>query len=334
MIHAYNGSTADALWRLAWKDVLGATTARKNINKGDSSEVLHVAFGLSDPRQRLVFSRVPGVNPAFAIAEVVWILRGRRDSGFLKPWNSALFSFTGIEDELHGAYGYRLRNHLEFDQLVRAASALQNDPNQRQVVLQIWDAKVDAPQVDGKPRSEDIPCNVFALLKVVDGRLDWLQVMRSNDLVLGLPYNIFQWTTIQEVVAGWLGVDLGSYNHISDSLHVYDRDRAKYQVAESNGHCDNPDDLRLPLQESEKVFRILEKAIEDLAQCTAPTEVNMLVNGVQVPDVYLNWLQVMAAERLRRIKQCQLSDEMVKKIKNPALKKSFEVWSSRFRADQ
>jgi len=55
------------------------------------------------------------------------------------------------------------------------------------------------------------------------GKLEWLQVMRSNDAVWGLPYNFIQFTSLQEILAGWLGVPIGSYNHVSDSLHVYER---------------------------------------------------------------------------------------------------------------
>ena len=334
MIHAYNDSTADAIWRRAWTDVSGACTARKNSNKGDSKELLHVAFGLSDPRQRFVYSRQPGVNIAFAIAEVVWIVGGRRDAAFLQPWNNALPSFTGTEAELHGAYGYRLRRHFGFDQLARAASALSNEPHQRQVVLQVWDAPLDLPGADGNTQSDDIPCNTLSLLKVAEGRLEWLQVMRSNDLILGLPYNLFQWTSLQEIVAGWIGVELGTYNHISDSLHVYDRDRSNYGLTEEILDCENLDDLRLPPEKSAQVFGVLEDTIENLANAATADEVEGILLGVNVPDAYLNWLRVMAAERLRRMKQLQRSLEMVEEITNPALATSLEVWNSRFRIPQ
>ena len=81
--------------------------------------------------------------------------------------------------------------------------------------------RVDLPDLDGSPANEDIPCNVLAMLKVRDGALHWTQVMRSNDLFLGLPYNIVQFTMLQEVLAGWLGVRVGPYNVVIDSLHVY-----------------------------------------------------------------------------------------------------------------
>jgi thymidylate synthase len=51
--------------------------------------------------------------------------------------------------------------------------------------------------------------------------------MRSNDVWLGLPYDVFTATILHELMAGWLGADLGEYHHHVDSLHVYERDLDK-----------------------------------------------------------------------------------------------------------
>src|SRR5262249_46066683 len=151
----------------------------------------------------------------------------------------------------HGAYGFRLRRHYGLDQLDRACEALRRNPDGRQVVLQIWDPTLDLPHDDGSPQAPDIPCNLLSMLKGRGGKLEWVQVMRSNDLFRGMPYNFVQFTTLHEVMAGWLGVELGSYHQLSDSLHYY--------VDECNCFVDNPatcvmrntDSLMLPREESE-----------------------------------------------------------------------------------
>jgi len=75
----------------------------------------------------------------------------------------------------------------------------------------------DFPDEEGRPASQDILCNVLSMLKIRDGRLEWTQVMRSNDLFRGVPYNFVQFTVLQEVIAGWLGLEVGAYDHVSDS---------------------------------------------------------------------------------------------------------------------
>jgi thymidylate synthase len=46
--------------------------------------------------------------------------------------------------------------------------------------------------------------------------------MRSNDVFLGLPHDIFSFTMMQEIAACELNVKMGSYHHSVASLHLYD----------------------------------------------------------------------------------------------------------------
>ena len=48
--------------------------------------------------------------------------------------------------------------------------------------------------------------------------------MRSNDIWMGFPYDVFQFTAMQILLSMQLGVELGTYTHISGSLHLYERD--------------------------------------------------------------------------------------------------------------
>ena len=225
MIRVFSGPTADHVWRQmadAFQQSDGICSQKSR--GGPTKEILHAAISIEDPRQRWVVSRKPPINVAFALAEVVGIMNGRRDLKFLKFWNRRLPRFVGPGPELHGAYGHRLREHLSSDQLKRAYEALRLNPDTRQVVLQIWDSSIDLPRANGSPADRDIPCNVASLLKVRNGKLEWTQVIRSNDLFLGVPYNFVQFTCLQEIIAGWLNIECGSYNQISDSLHLYDQD--------------------------------------------------------------------------------------------------------------
>ena len=192
--------------------------------------MVHAAISINDPRQRWVVVRRPPMNVPFALAEVVWIMAGKRDLDFLEAWNSRLRELVGPGPTLHGAYGYRLRRHLGLDRLVRTYEPLSTSQYTRQVALQIWDSSIDLPHSDGMPADPDIPCNVPSLLNIRDRTPEWLQVIRSNDLFLGVPHNFVQFTCLQEIMAGWLNVGCGSYHQVSDSLHLYQRDEANVVV--------------------------------------------------------------------------------------------------------
>ena len=72
-------------------------------------------------------------------------------------------------------------------------------------------------------QTKDRACNVSSLFLVRDGRLSLTQTVRSNDIIWGLPYNLIQFTTIQEVIASFLGLELGDYHHMANSLHLYEK---------------------------------------------------------------------------------------------------------------
>lgn len=199
---------------------------------GENLELLNACFKLSDPSNRMCTVRRPLINLPFVVAETVWIFQGRNDLRFLDYWNSEYKNYTGNQSILNTAYGYRLRKFHKTDQLERAIDVLQKTSESRQVLLQIWDAS-DLPSSSGLVSSKDVPCNVVSLLKVRKGKLFWTQIMRSNDIMLGLPYNVFQWTTIQALVAASLELELGNYVHYADSLHRYNDYKRKYVVKKS-----------------------------------------------------------------------------------------------------
>jgi thymidylate synthase len=327
------GKTANDVWAASWVALHGEAVTRVN-GKGTSRELLHVTLNLSDPRRRWVTNRRPAINPAFALVEVVWIVRGRSDSDFLTAWNKQLPRFAGHGSTSYGAYGERLRERFGFDQLQRAVQALQHSPNQRQVVLQVWDPTTDLPRPDGKSQSEDIPCNIASIVKLSEGRLEWLQVMRSNDLIRGLPYNLVQRTTLQELFAGWVGSELGTYVHLSDSLHIYEEDVDGFDLKELDPMpAPIIPDLRLAWDDSMRVFARLEGAIEVLARATQVGAITEALGQIDHPG-YLDWLLVIASERLRRIGSPLDSIDLAERVTSSDLRMVHKLWLSRFREFQ
>lgn len=178
-------------------------------------EVLGAHLHLRDPRRRLV--DLPGrlLNPAFAVAETLWILSGSDDPWIFR-YNRNLTRYTD-DGRLQGAYGPRMRRwHGRIDQLDRVRELLSRDRDSRQAVIQLFD-----PAQDTRGH-RDVPCTLSYRFFVRDERLHMHTTMRSQDLWLGFGYDIFAATILQELLAGWLGVELGEYHHVVDSLHLYD----------------------------------------------------------------------------------------------------------------
>lgn len=327
---ALSDKTADGVWRQAFNALSAAAIQTQPSRAGETREILHVALAVDDPRQRWVLSRDPPLNPAFAIAEAICILSGCQEAPPLNFYNSALPLFSGNTPVYPGAYGYRLRHRFGVDQVRRACDSLLANPDSRQVVLQIWDAATDLPNEDGSPRNADIPCNLCSILKVRSGHLDWTQIMRSNDLHRGLPYNFVQFTILQEVLAGWLGLTLGVYHHWSDSLHAYIRDLGKFTLTNGLSVDLNNDSLAMSRDQGEPLVLELRQRIFDL---TSPdlksVDLQELAAMRSAPVGYRNLVTILAAESARRRGWYDLADEIASSCTNPQLSRAWTAWKMR-----
>lgn len=180
-----------------------------------TTELLGAHLRLSHPRRRWVEAAPARVlNPAFAAAEAVWILSGS-DDPWIFTFNDRLRRFTD-HGRLQGAYGPRLRRWQGRDQLHAVRRVLEHDGDSRQAVIQLFDPARDFSGY------RDVPCTLGYRFYIRAGRLVMFTTMRSQDAWLGLPYDLFTTTVLHELLAGWLGVELGEYHHLVDSLHLYD----------------------------------------------------------------------------------------------------------------
>jgi thymidylate synthase len=186
-------------------------------------EVLGATLILTDPRRRLV--DVPParlINPAFAAADTAWILSGS-DASWIYDYNERLAKYAD-DGQLMGAYGPRLRRwHGTTDQLGQVLETLSGDPGSRRAVIQLYDPETDAPG------HKDVPCTLGYRFFLRDGSLHMHTTMRSQDLWLGFCYDIFAATVLHELLAGWLGAQLGRYVLSVDSLHLYAADITRAQ---------------------------------------------------------------------------------------------------------
>lgn len=298
--------TADLVWQKAVKELVNNPDYSHNGKNSKTRELLPGVLRISDPRQRWILSRTPPYNPAFGLVEFIWIITGNQASHVLNFWNPSLPSFAGHGDTYHGAYGFRLKHEFGIDQIKRAYLALLATPESRQVVLQIWKPEIDLPDINGQPVSKDIPCNVMSLLKLRDGCLHWSQIMRSNDILRGLPYDIIQFTMLHEIMAGWLGVELGDYFHFSDSLHVYEKDIPEFSCDPQKSDKYDREPFSMTYDESKVMF---EKIYEDLEKVS-----NGNMKEDQLKEIFLR-------DRSSSTEKCILVQDMMAVIGSDAARR-------------
>ncbi len=182
--------------------------------KGPNRELRGVTLQLTNPRARL--SRSESRGKVFsALGELLWYLSGSNATNHITHYLSryARFDEDGV---IFGGYGPRLRGGT--DQLATVIRLLHERPTTRRAVVQLFEGS------DLLEHHEDVPCTCTLQFLNRKAGLDLIVYMRSSDVFIGFPHDVFCFSMIHELVARSVGAQLGQYIHVAGSLHLYDDD--------------------------------------------------------------------------------------------------------------
>ena len=219
---------------------------------GRVKEFLNAQIVLTDPQCREILAVDRKANVFAQIAETMWVLSGRNDIEWLSAYLPRAKDYSDDGETWRGGYGPRIRNwpvHAggisisadgpvqigparTVDQLAHVVDLLREDPLSRRAVIAIYDPARDIPA------GKDVPCNDFIQFQSRLGKLHMTVTVRSNDLMWGWSgINAFEWSTLQEIVAFLLGIQVGPLTFNIGSLHLYEQhwDKAN-RIWQSNDH--------------------------------------------------------------------------------------------------
>lgn len=174
------------------------------------------------PMERVLFWEERDANPFFHFFEGLWMLGGRDDVDSINWFNGNMKQYSDDGVTFNGAYGRRWRSYFRKDQLSIIIKRLKADKEDRRCVLGMWDPIKDLISLE-KDNSVDIPCNTHVYFKIREAKLNMTVCCRSNDMIWGAyGANAVHFSMLQEYMAAKIGVPVGTYTHVSDSLHVYE----------------------------------------------------------------------------------------------------------------
>ncbi len=194
-----------------------------NVRGTTSLELLHSSLRVN--MQKPILSiRQRDMGYRFMLAEAWWILSGRNDVASIEPYSPIIKNFSDDGIWFQGAYGPKL-----IDQLSYIVSTLTEDNYSRQAVATIWNRNPRA--------SKDHSCTVSIQWMIRGGKLHCFDTMRSSDIWLGVPYDVFNFSMYSLYIALALRdkgviVELGDLHLCAASQHLYDRnyEAARYVV--------------------------------------------------------------------------------------------------------
>lgn len=158
-----------------------------------------------------------GVNARLAALEALQLISGSYHHSLVVAAAPTFEDvLVDLEDPSYGAYGPRT-----VEQVANCVAILRDDPLTRQAVVSIWHEK-------DLTHEGDRPCTIFLqfLVRPREDTMMSLELhthMRSQDVWLGTPYDVFMFTQLQHTVARDLGLPIGQYVHHTTSLHIYER---------------------------------------------------------------------------------------------------------------
>jgi thymidylate synthase len=195
-----------------------------------SLEILNFQVSIGNPQDRILTNPVRRFNAIEAVARLTWMLGGNNrlaDIAFYQP-KARFYSDNSLS--LPGSnYGQRIfEARPGLNQAEGVLGALRREIGSRRGAIVVWSPE-DATRI-----SNDIPC-VFGLFFHQRGEcFVCTTLMRSNNAFLLLPYDIFVFSLLGEMIATTLGMKLDLYVHTAGSMHVYhdQQQRAYEAVAE------------------------------------------------------------------------------------------------------
>ena len=225
-VTVFQGKTVNDVWVEGFEALRTQAKEGYTADSRDGSvvgEILDAVFCVEDPTRNIVTSPIRKMPMRYALGELAWYLSGSNRvkdiSQYAKKWEE----ISDDGETNNSAYGARIYWLLGFDQWAHVKQMLIEHPDTRQAIIHIKDAS-DKP-------TKDVPCTVYLQFLLRNSKLNLSVHMRSNDIWMGVPYDMFSFCFLQVKMAREIGAEVGSYNHYAGSLHMYARD---YEAAQKN----------------------------------------------------------------------------------------------------
>ena len=162
-----------------------------------------------------------------AVLEMLWFYQAKsndvrwlQDRG-VKIWNEWEIDENGHYQDrvfpkeyahtIGTAYGYIVNKFNLTDKLIKK---IKETPTDRRMIMSLWQ--------DDYLETAVLPSCVWnSMWDVTDGKLNAIVTCRSNDVPLGMPFNICQYAVLIHMLAQVTGLNPGKLYYNAKDLHIY-----------------------------------------------------------------------------------------------------------------
>lgn len=226
----YSKDTFAESYRQLLADLMGPDGKKSDPRSTSTKEIIDVCLEIKNPMDCLYSNKIRSSQKKYIAAELIWYFLGRNDVDFISKYAKFWKTIQNKDGTVNSAYGnliFKEKNDHMYTEYSWALKSLQNDMNSRQAVMHF---NKPSHQWDG---NKDFVCTMYASFLIRNNKLRMSVKMRSNDVMLGMPTDIAFFTTLQQQMLNHLrktsypDLEIGTYSHVVDSMHIYKRDFEK-----------------------------------------------------------------------------------------------------------
>jgi len=188
-------------------------------------EIRDCSMEIENPMFNIYENKYRSSPLKYIAAELLWYFSGTNNPTYIENYASMWKSLHNEDGTVNSSYGnllFKEKNDHGFTQYQWVIESLKRDKDSRQAFMHF-----------NKPHhqfleNKDQVCTLQSLFHIRENKLHMTLTMRSNDVVFGFMtdwtfFSILQYHVYLEMKKYYPELVMGSYTHISHSMHVYER---------------------------------------------------------------------------------------------------------------
>lgn len=181
--------------------------------KYSGTKCLHnIGFEILNPLDNMINTNYRNWKPNYAELEWQWYLsedpNAEEIAKVAKIWNKCMDGNGYVNSN----YGWQWSRGKQLDYVTQE---LKLNPESRRASISIYDAK------DRYNFENDTPCTYAINFYILNNKLNMSVMMRSNDLWYGFCNDQYCFSKLQEMISNELKIEIGSYYHFVNNIHLY-----------------------------------------------------------------------------------------------------------------
>ena len=186
--------------------------SKKGVNFNNTKALFNVGFEILNPLDNNILTDYRNFSLNYAKREWEWYLSGNPNAEEISKFAPIWKNMMDENGNVRSNYGWQWNRN---NQLKKVINKLKENNNTRQAVISIYDGK----EID--TYKNDTPCTYAIHFTILINKLNMSVLMRSNDLWYGFCNDQYCFSKLQQMVSDELNIEIGSYYHFAQNLHLY-----------------------------------------------------------------------------------------------------------------